>query len=304
MNEHRRSFWTAMVALAIILIGLFLVCAQRRAMVSGDSDISTDDEKFRQELLQLLDMASDDEGGLKDDAADTMAYTQDDVLSLLVAENEQQNASTDFTSPPSTTADNMGLSQEMFTQIRNDVERLEKALGRRNTTADSIKSIIANRDNRIKELESRVGTGTAKPGSQTTRTFSGPTSTAGRIPAGFKARYDTARRHFERFQYEAAISAFQGLIDEYTNAAMADNCQYWVGECYFGLKEYQKAIIEFQKVFAYSKTDKYDDAQIMIGMCYMRSGQQERAQQEFETFLNNYKGSEYTSIAQKYYRNI
>ncbi|OPZ64053.1 MAG: Tetratricopeptide repeat protein [bacterium ADurb.Bin478] len=85
---------------------------------------------------------------------------------------------------------------------------------------------------------------------------------------------------------------------------LADNCQYWIGESYFGLKEYQQAIMEFQKVFAYSMTDKYDDAQLMIGLSYVRSGQKEKAQKEFETFLNTYAGSEYAGVARRYYRDI
>jgi TolA-binding protein len=85
---------------------------------------------------------------------------------------------------------------------------------------------------------------------------------------------------------------------------MADNCQYWIGECYYGLRQYQKAIIEFQKVFAYSATDKHDDAQLMIGLSYFRLGQRDQAQSEFQTFLNNFADSEYSSIARRYVQDI
>ena len=70
------------------------------------------------------------------------------------------------------------------------------------------------------------------------------------------------------------------------------------------MKQYQEAIIEFQKVFAYVQNDKYDDAQLMIAQSYSRLGQKDRARSEFENFLNNYNSSEYYPIAKYKYENI
>ena len=49
---------------------------------------------------------------------------------------------------------------------------------------------------------------------------------------------------------------------------LADNAQYWIGECDFALKDYASALEAFHKVFQYSKTEKDDDAQFKLGLCY------------------------------------
>ena len=101
------------------------------------------------------------------------------------------------------------------------------------------------------ELETRIKTGyRVLPG----------TGPAPVVDAGFMSAYQSARAQFERYDYNGAIESFQALLQQNPNHSMADNCQYWIGESYFGLKQYQKAIMEFQKVFAYGPADKHDDA--------------------------------------------
>jgi TolA-binding protein len=182
----------------------------------------------------------------------------------------------------------------MFMKVRNDVLRLESILDRKTASVDSLKRIISNREARIRELEARLNSLPATP----------VASVPSGVTSGFMTAYESARAQFERHDYSGAIASFENLLAEYAGHSMVDNCQYWIGECYFGLRQYQKAVIEFQKVFAYAATDKHDDAQLMIGLSYYRIGQREQAQSEFETFLNNYTDSEYTSIARRYVQNI
>ena len=92
---------------------------------------------------------------------------------------------------------------------------------------------------------------------------------------------------------------FQALIQRDMNNALSDNCQYWIGEGYFGLKDYQKAVIEFEKVFSYSNTNKDDDAQLKLGITYIRMGQKEDARRELTRLLSNYPNSEFTALARK-----
>ncbi len=42
----------------------------------------------------------------------------------------------------------------------------------------------------------------------------------------------------------------------------------------------------------------------MIGLCYVRLNQLQMARSVFQEFLDTYAGSEYMSIAQRYYRSI
>jgi tol-pal system protein YbgF len=308
MNSKKRSIGSVAIALTIILVGLFLVCSQRAATTNGSDDLSSDDEQFRQELLEMLDLADDL------DQQDTVETTitedtgDEDVLSLLVPEEESITTTTTTREPaqtietePTETADNMGLSEDMFRKIENEVSRLEDILVDRSNQADSLRRIIDRRDARIRQLETQLVN--TSPVTRANTSSPGYTRTSTSAENGFMAAYHNARAQFENFQYAQAIASFQDLLNRYPNHSLADNCQYWIGESYFGMRQYQKAILEFQKVFAYSQTDKHDDAQLMIGMSYFKMGQPMEAREQFETFLNTYQGSEYTGVAQRFYRN-
>lgn len=307
MKSKKRSIGSVAIALTIILVGLFLVCSQRAATTNGSDDLSADDEQFRQELLEMLDLADDlDQQDTVETTItqDTQDTSDEDVLSLLVPEDSTPSATTVETQPatiesePTETADNMGLSEDMFREIENEVDRLKDILAERSDKADSLRRIIDQRDARIRQLETQlVNTSPVSTANASAQGYT-PSSQQG----GFMTAYHNARAQFERFQYAQAIASFQNLLQRYPNHSMADNCQYWIGECYFGMRQYQKAILEFQKVFAYSQTDKHDDAQLMIGMSYFKVGQPMEAREQFKTFLNTYQGSEYTGIAQHYYR--
>ena len=82
--------------------------------------------------------------------------------------------------------------------------------------------------------------------------------------------------------------------------SLSDNCQYWIGESYYALGNYQQAITAFQNVFTFSNSNKDDDAQLKLGICYIRLNDEEQAKREFEKLVNNYPTSEYVNIAKRY----
>ena len=346
MKVQPRTFVGVILAMSIILVGLFLVCAQQQASRNGD-DLSADDEQFRQELLEMLDLAEDldaDPSGqadiqvvneqsddddvysmvIEDDDSDddlavfsgfqeepkeeqvfdSFAEDSDDDLAVFSAFSEEPEATKPIDTTPKQTAANMGLSSDMFISVKNEVSRLEKVLADKSFTADSLKRVIEARNSRIRELEIRMSGNMVRPVTSTNYSYS-PSND--RLPTSVSSEYSMAYRQarslFESYQYNKSIEAFQTLLNQYPNHELTENCQYWIGECYFGLKQYQQAVMEFQKVFAYSSSTKHDDAQLMIGLSYIRLGQPDRAKPEFETFISNYPSSEYIAIARRYYAN-
>jgi TolA-binding protein len=353
MSETKRSYAAVLGALSVILIGLFLVCAQQRGAVSEGSDMTADDAQFKQELLEMLDMAQDQKQTKSDTSAavfkENKGDSTSDVLSLLTSEDTTKAASVSkpvtptpaiedtttsaeeplfFAEEPAaepapvpaaesapaaepavtakaseTTKNANELNKEMLTQAKEEVDRLEKLYDHRSGAADSLRRIIENRTGRIKDLELHLSAIASTSDNQKSTRRASSSSKVVQDPA-FVAAYESARDKFEHFDYQGAIDALQSLLKQNPNNPLADNCQYWIGECYFGLKQFQTAIIEFQKVFAYVQNDKYDDAQLMIAQAYNRMGQKDRARVEFETFINNYIDSEYLPIAKRKMENI
>ena len=77
----------------------------------------------------------------------------------------------------------------------------------------------------------------------------------------------------------------------------ADNAQYWKGECYYGMGKYGQGLIEFAKIFAFSRTEKADDAQLKIARCHLALGEKQKALEAFRKLLEEYPESEYASTA-------
>jgi len=112
-------------------------------------------------------------------------------------------------------------------------------------------------------------------------------------------RYKIALSEFRNRNYRKAMLIFKELLEEDTENKLADNCQYWIGECYYGLKQYEKALIEFEKVLTYGQSNKDDDSQIKIGLCYIQLGDMEKAKEELNRLMVNYPTSEYIHRAKR-----
>jgi TolA-binding protein len=105
-------------------------------------------------------------------------------------------------------------------------------------------------------------------------------------------------------QYGVANEKFERIINEFGSSNLADNAQYWVGECEYGQKHYQSALDAFHLVFQYDKTEKDDDAQFMLRQCYYQLGNLDSALVEFNRLKIDYPESEYMGRAEAYIRRM
>jgi TolA-binding protein len=113
-------------------------------------------------------------------------------------------------------------------------------------------------------------------------------------------RYQKALSYYNSNQPEKAITIFRQLISEDRNHDLADNSQYWIGECYYSMDQYQQAITEFQSVFSFPNTNKADDAQFKIGLCYAVLGSEKKSVEEFQKLIDYFPDSEYVEKAKQF----
>lgn len=125
---------------------------------------------------------------------------------------------------------------------------------------------------------------------------------AGQTPApapDASGAYKTALEQFFNHQYEESAAGFRKIIDDGRPADLLSNCQYWIGECEYGLHQYPAAIASLNKVFTYPSSTKYDDAQMMLGMSYLRMNNKARAKKELRKLIEQYPESEFVPRAKK-----
>jgi tol-pal system protein YbgF len=114
----------------------------------------------------------------------------------------------------------------------------------------------------------------------------------------YQYRYDEGRNEFESRNYQAAISLFESLLSASANHSLSDNAQYWIGECHYALGQYDAAIIDFEKVSTFPKSNKLADAQYKLGLCYIRKGDQAKAREELNRFISNFPKSKLVAKAE------
>ena len=126
------------------------------------------------------------------------------------------------------------------------------------------------------------------------------TSVSSKIsPSEYKKRYIDALSSYQNGQYENAITGFAGLVMGDPTNDLADNSQYWLAECYYTMKNFKRAAIEFEKVFTFPSTDKDDDAQLKLGHCHRSMGNFDKALEEYQRLIDYFPGSEFYEKARE-----
>ncbi len=79
-----------------------------------------------------------------------------------------------------------------------------------------------------------------------------------------EALYETSLLLYQKEQFKEALSGFKSFLDEYPKSDLADNAQFWIGECFMSMGQYKEAAIAFDDVIK-----KYPDANKVPG-AYLR----------------------------------
>ncbi len=107
--------------------------------------------------------------------------------------------------------------------------------------------------------------------------------------------YKTAISLYFDGEYINAIKYFEKLISLDDSHDLSDNAQYWIGEAYFALGQYEDAMGTFELVLTYPQSNKNDYAQFKIGLCLLKLDKRTQASAAFQSFLDSYPDSDLVS---------
>ena len=175
-----------------------------------------------------------------------------------------------------------------------EMERLEKQLQQKEQFISELQSNLTEKEKKIQTLQSELEQ------AKRMATTSTPRNSAPLISGDYAERYSRGREFYEQRRYREAIELFSGLLREDDKNKLADNAQYWIGECYYGLRNFSQAMIEFEKILLYAASEKHDDAQLKIALCHLQQGDRAQAKTELEQLLGTYPTSEYVGKARQY----
>jgi tol-pal system protein YbgF len=197
---------------------------------------------------------------------------------------------------------NSGQMSTLITQIIDNVTAIRQAQSRVAEGSNSAFSQINGIDERISSVNQRIdrlSSQMAELKKLVENLPKLPTFTE-ITPGNPDQLFAAAYGDYSRGNYDLAISEFRQYVETYPSTEMADNAQYWIGECFLAKKQFNEAIAEFDLVKTkYPKGDKVPAARLKKGMALMESGQPDAAKVEFKAIIALYKGSSEAAIAQQ-----
>ena len=115
-----------------------------------------------------------------------------------------------------------------------------------------------------------------------------------------EAMYQAAYSDVAAGRYNLAREAFQTYLQHFPDTEMADNAQYWIGECNYATGDFEGAIAAFQGVIeTYPKGDKVPAALLKIGLSYARVGKMSEANQYYDSLIKDYPKSPEAAAAKE-----
>jgi tol-pal system protein YbgF len=125
-------------------------------------------------------------------------------------------------------------------------------------------------------------------------------SPAGGGPKDAQALYDRALSEVMDRKAETALPLFVEFVKTYPSDELTDNASYWIGECYYLMSDYQKAIDQFKGVTErFPGKDKAPDALLKIGFCYEKIGDPARARETFSSVVTTFPDSSAADLARE-----
>jgi tol-pal system protein YbgF len=112
--------------------------------------------------------------------------------------------------------------------------------------------------------------------------------------------YREAFETYQRGDMDGARKKFEAFLKQYPNTDLSDNAQFWIGETYYGKKDYERAILEYEKAIAkYPEGDKVPAAILKQAFSFLELGDKTNGKNLLRRVMERYPHSEQAEIAKK-----
>lgn len=115
-----------------------------------------------------------------------------------------------------------------------------------------------------------------------------------------KSFYEEAYQTFRQEDWPGARVKFQAFLNRYPKSSLADNAQFWIGETFYQQKEYERAILEYEKVIQnYAHEDKLPSALLKQAFSFYAIGRMKEAGILLNQVIKKAPDSEQAQAAKK-----
>jgi tol-pal system protein YbgF len=111
--------------------------------------------------------------------------------------------------------------------------------------------------------------------------------------------YDLTYANYKDEKYIQAIAGFKNFLTKYPRSDLADNAQFWIGECHMALEQYEQAILAYQEVIKnYPNGNKVPNAMLRQAIAFLQINDDTSAKILLNKIIKKYPNSSEAKIAE------
>jgi tol-pal system protein YbgF len=180
------------------------------------------------------------------------------------------------------------LGKQRFDEMAARLQKIEGRLAKLEDTATqaSAKADLPSPEHRLPKLAKQ--------------TLPGEPGTASAVPQGITptAAFNLAYNDFLNGKYELAAAGFQRFVKDFSGTSLSPNAHYWMGESYYNLKDYGRAIQTFEfLVTEYPGNEKTPAALYKIGLATAETGDLAKSRKNLKRVLEEFPASDESRLA-------
>ena len=173
------------------------------------------------------------------------------------------------------------LDKKFFADQSSETAGLAKQLAQQQTVLDSLGSRITNLETEFQAQANQLAAQTAQAKQQEQAAAETPQSA-----------YDKAYSIYQKKKYGSARKAFKAFLAKFPDDPLAGNAQFWIAESYFTQKEYDQAILAYEKVIKhYPRSIKVPNALLHQGISFLKTHDPKVAAALFRQVMEKYPKS-------------
>ncbi len=202
--------------------------------------------------------------------------------------------------------------KELLKKPPKEMDRLKENIVLRTKALEDREKMLTDKDKefeekikgieeRFKGLEGKIGQLVSKqlelegaiPGKEAAVDVKGVSTRVGDL---YKDAYET----LQKGDAEGARRKFEAFLKQYPNTELSDNAQFWIGETYYLKKDYEKAILEYEKAITkYPEGDKVPAALFKQALAFLELGDKTNARTLLKRVIERYPQTDQAEMAKK-----
>ena len=186
-------------------------------------------------------------------------------------------------------------------RVKADVEGRLKILEERGKTLEEKNKAHEEKnkaqEDKIRELEDRLKGLEGKAIGPVSKEV--PAELKG-VSTGMGDLYKDAYETLHRGDLEGARRKFEAFLKQYPNTELSDNAQFWIGETHYKKKDFERAILEYEKaIVKYPEGDKIPAALFKQGLAFLELGDKTNTRNLLKRVIEKYPHSDQAELAKK-----